>query len=178
MPFHSGIVVDIIRKETKGFKVIKEEVTEFDNYFIYNNKEKLLAKPYQIRVELKSADLKKNENSKNLEFPTKQILEEFQHIKKELAIVKELVSKKPEQPKPHPQVDYVAEHKTFFEFEFGEIKQLILRSKDYTDDFKNISQEQSKNKIFLTWLLIGLFSLFAFGAFALFYFFIHSLFKP
>ena len=77
MPFHSGIVVDIIRKETKGFKVAKEDVAEFDNYFIYNSNEKHLTKPYQIKVDLKSADLKKNENPKSPEFPTKQILDEF-----------------------------------------------------------------------------------------------------
>lgn len=177
MPFHSGIVVDIIRKETKGFKVAKDDVAEFDNYFIYNSNGKHLTKPYQIKVDLKSADLKKNENPKSPEFPTKQILEEFQLIKKELAAVKDLVSKKTEQPKLQPQVDSVAEHKTFFESEFGEIKQLILRRKDYTDNFQNISQEQSKTNKFLIWFLIGLFSLFTIGVFVLIYFFINSIFK-
>ena len=196
MPFQSGIVVDIIRHESKGFKVEGKNVNEFAGYSIYNIPEKRLFKPYEVKVDTKSIDIKKNENPKNPEFPTKEILAEFEIVKKELAELKSIVNKKPEQPKPQPQVDSVAEHKAYFEtkfgeikqlinpkedstdfeVEFGELKQLINRKKDSTEDLQNLIEEQAKFKKYLTWFLIGLSCLFGLGIIAFIYFFIKSFF--
>lgn len=64
MPFQSGIVVDIIRHESKGFKVEGSNVNEFENYFIYNIEKKQLFKPYQIKLEAKQVEVKKKRKSK------------------------------------------------------------------------------------------------------------------
>jgi len=94
-----------------------------------------------------------------------------------LAELKDLIIAKPEHPKPQLKFDSVAEHKAFFEAEFGEIKQLIHRIKDYSDDLQNIIQEQRKTKRFLIRFLISMFTLFTIGAFAFTYFFFKSFSK-
>lgn len=178
MPFQSGIVVDIIRKESKGFKVENDKVDEFTGYYIYHLAENRLSKPYAISIEPKNEGLKKNENPKTPEFPTKEILSEFQSIKKELAELKNILNKTPEQQqKPQKQVDSVEEHKEYFEEHFGSIKKKLSGQKDYTEHFEHLISAQEKFKKFLLKFLIGLFILFGLGAIAFIYFFIKSFFN-
>lgn len=169
MSFQSGIVVDIIRKESKGFKVKNDKVDEFTGYYIYHLAEKKLSKPYAISFETKNEALKKNENPKTPEFPIKQILSEFQSIKKELAEIKSIVNKQSEQPKPQKQVDSV---KNYLEEHFSSIKQQLNQQKNYSKDFEHLISVQSKFKKYLFKFLIGLSILFGLGAIAFIYFFI------
>ena len=57
-PYQIGIVVDIIRKQHKGFKVKAKEVVEFSDYALFNDKKDTLFSPYEIpKIEI----VKKND---------------------------------------------------------------------------------------------------------------------
>jgi len=189
MPFQSGIVVDIIRRESKGYKVEMNDANEFTGYYIYYYEEKRLSKPYAISVELKSNEVKKNESSISFESPTKEILTEihtvkkeltelqsmkkefaeFQGVKKELTELKSILNEKLEQSKTQKQVDPVEEHKEYLEEIFGSIKLQLSRQKDYTEYLENLISNQEKFKIFLFRFLIGLSVLFGLGIISFIY---------
>ena len=46
-PYQIGIVVDILRNQTKGFKIKGSEAFEFANFRLFNNEKNLLFFPYQ-----------------------------------------------------------------------------------------------------------------------------------
>lgn len=178
MPFQSGIVVDIIRHESKGFKVDSgKNVIEFADYSIYNIPENRIFKPYEIKFEVRNSDLKKNESPPISEFLTKQFMEELQFLKKELGDLKNLINKKPEPPKPLLQVDTIAQNKVYFETEFKGIRQLLRERKDYTEDLQDIKQEQANTKKFLIWFILSLLTVFTLGTISIIYFVIKSFFR-
>jgi proteasome lid subunit RPN8/RPN11 len=164
MPFQSGIVVDIIRRESKGFKVEKGNVNEFTGYYIYHSAEKRLSKPYAISVEAKQVEVKKNQSQKGSEFPTQEFVQETQYhiLKKELSELKDLIANK--------ILEKSTLQKEYFEEHFVNINQHLDKQKDYSEYFENLVLFQDKfRKVFLIFVL-GLLVLFVLGAASFIYF--------
>jgi len=166
MPYHSGIVVDIIRKETKGYKVTSDVVNEFYDYYIFNPKEKQIYKPYENKDIIDSDGLKKSESPKVFEFPTKEIFEEFQTIRKELSelqtIKEELVELKNILRKKQELSNHISipepfdKHREYFQEEFSNIKSLVNTYKGEIEiSLINFLKEQTKFEKPLLWFLVG-----------------------
>lgn len=47
MPFQTGFVVDIVRRELKGFRVSGGEVVDFDDFAVYSDERTHIFKPYE-----------------------------------------------------------------------------------------------------------------------------------
>jgi proteasome lid subunit RPN8/RPN11 len=61
MPYQIGIVVDILKKQTKGFKIKGTKVLEFSDYTLFNDKKNLLFSPYEsLDIEIVRKDDEKN----------------------------------------------------------------------------------------------------------------------
>ena len=72
MPFQIGIVVDIVRKELKAFRVRDSEVAEFEHYALYNEEQAHLFRPYErhdidIHIKKKNSDPLPTESSNILQ---------------------------------------------------------------------------------------------------------------
>lgn len=188
MPYHSGIVVDIIRKETKGYKVTSDVVNEFYDYFIFNPKEKQIYKPYENKVIIQSDGLKKNESPKVPEFPTKEIFEEFrtirkeiselQTIKKELVELKNILGKKEESSNLISIPDPFNKHREYFQREFSNIKSFVTNNEDEIKiSLINLHKEQTKFKKLFFWFLVSAVAIISLFCFAFVILLIRNLFS-
>jgi proteasome lid subunit RPN8/RPN11/FtsZ-binding cell division protein ZapB len=92
MPYQIGLVVDILKKQIKGFKTNGGEVLEFDNYALFNDEQNRLFPPYQkvkiinekdrIIKELREENKELREENKELREKIKELEEENQLLKK------------------------------------------------------------------------------------------------
>jgi proteasome lid subunit RPN8/RPN11 len=124
MPFHSGIVVDIIRKLTKGYKVRDGIVDEFENYFIYNKSGNTIYKPYQNRETTQALVVKKTVAPKNPEMINHQLTVELDLVKTNLADLKLLAMRiigLLQVPELGPSLGY----QSFFNERFEQLKALL-----------------------------------------------------
>jgi proteasome lid subunit RPN8/RPN11/archaellum component FlaC len=98
MPFQTGIVVDILRREHKGFKVRDGNVQEFKHYSLYSLERRRLFKPYDDikRAEpepQKNLNIKKKDTAGVFVSVSDIILQEVKTIKNELEEAKNLLKK-------------------------------------------------------------------------------------
>lgn len=92
MPYQTGIVVDIIREEHKGYKVLSGDVFEFKDYSLYNSEQNRLFQPYEnknrVKVNTESIDIKKKEILDVVPPISETILQEVKTIRAELETIK------------------------------------------------------------------------------------------
>ena len=74
-PYQIGIVVDILRKQHKGFKTKNNNVVEFSNYALFNDEKNNLFSPYEShKIEIV------RKNNRQID----ELIEEVKQLKKEL----------------------------------------------------------------------------------------------
>lgn len=95
-PFQIGIVADIIRRETQGFRVIQNQVTEFSDYSIYDSDEESISFPYRKEQISGAMDIKKKSDSTSpvINAP-KQLFDKIDEIYQEIIRTQNLIRQSP-----------------------------------------------------------------------------------
>ena len=77
-PYQIGIVVDILRKQDKGFKTKKNDIVEFSDYALFNDEKNVLFSPYKPYNKIKVVE-KSNVRIDELTEEIKQLKQDLQH---------------------------------------------------------------------------------------------------
>jgi proteasome lid subunit RPN8/RPN11 len=80
-PYQVGLVVDILKKQHKGFKSKGNEVVDFTDYKLFNDEKNILLDPFPIIKIVKESDRRISE----LEEENKRLKEENETLKKKLS---------------------------------------------------------------------------------------------
>lgn len=94
MPFQIGIVVDIVRRELKGFRVLDREVIGFDDFALYNGEPARLFQPYETEglpaLRAQSIEITRK-GRETAQAPADELLREVKAINASLPAISDLL---------------------------------------------------------------------------------------
>jgi proteasome lid subunit RPN8/RPN11 len=92
MPFQIGIVVDIVRRELKGFRVREGEVICFDDFALYNGEPARLFQPYEGLPALRAHSIEiTRKGRETTQAPADELLREVKAINTSLPAITDLL---------------------------------------------------------------------------------------